>query len=71
MFSLVITMDKYDTLNFLKHLKDWRNNNCSTLDRENALHLFLQGLNLPTHFIGRLEKVKTEMTMEQLRDQMP
>lgn len=71
MFSLIITMDKYDTLNFLKHLKDWRNNNCSTPDRENALHLFLRGLNLPTNFIGRLEKVKTEMTMEELRNQMP
>ena len=41
------------------------------LDRENALHLFLRGLNLPTNFIGRLEKVKTEMTMEELRNQMP
>ena len=70
MFSLIITMDKYDSLNFLKHLRDWRNNNVSTSGRENALHLFLQGLNLPTNFINRLENVKTEMTIEESRNRM-
>lgn len=70
MFSLVITMDKYDSLNFLKHLRDWRYNNISTPDRENAFRLFLKGLNLPTNFIGRLEKVKIEMTKEKMQNKM-
>ncbi|MEE6647832.1 Abi family protein [Limosilactobacillus pontis] len=70
MISLIVTLDKYDSVGLLKHLKDWRNNNNSTPSRANALQLFLKGLNLPSDFIGRLEHVKTEMTWEEYRHRM-
>lgn len=70
MISLILTLDKYDSLNLIKHLRDWRNNNNSTPERSNALNLFLKGLNLPTNFISRLEHINIELTHEQYRHRM-
>lgn len=70
MISLIITLDKYDSLNLTKHLKDWRNNNSATPERANALNLFLKGLNLPSNFISRLEHINIELTHEEYRHRM-
>lgn len=65
MLSLILTLDRFDSLNLLYQLKSWERNNLSSKNRADSLQLFLKGLKLPIDFLDRLENMQTKITKQQ------
>lgn len=69
MISLVLLMDKFDSMYFLDQLEAWEKSNSSTLESKNAFNKFIKSCNLPIDFVERLRAIPIELSQKQKDEQ--
>ena len=69
MLSLVITLDRYDSIYFIQQLEAWKKANTSAPDTKKAFEAFIKGCGLPDNFIERLRKIDIEKTNKQANEE--
>lgn len=60
MISLIILLDKYDSIYMLDQLKSWKERNTKNKEAQQAFDNFLRSCDLPVDFINRLSKLKID-----------
>lgn len=70
MISLVLLMDKFDSMYFLDQLEAWEKSNSSTLESKNAFNKFIKSCNLPIDFVARLRAIPIELSQKQKDEQL-
>lgn len=58
--SLMVLLDKYDSLYLLEQLKSWKERNTKEPQMEISFKKFITSCNLPVDFIERLSQISTE-----------
>lgn len=70
MLSLVITLDRYDSIYFIQQLEAWEKANTSSPDTKKAFKAFIKSCGLPGNFIERLRKINIEKTNKQANEEL-
>ncbi|WP_420223145.1 Abi family protein [Pediococcus acidilactici] len=65
MMSLIITLDRYDSLYLIEQLSAWKATNTSAPDTKKVFDSFITSCGLPSDFIERLKKIEVEKTNKQ------
>lgn len=65
MVSLMILLDKYDSLYLLDQLMSWKDRNSKDPKMELSFKKFLKSCNLPLNFIERLSHISTEKVYQE------
>lgn len=63
--SLMILLDKYDSLYLLDQLKSWKERNSTDPKMELSFKKFINSCNLPINFIERLSHISTESVYQE------
>lgn len=67
--SLIILMDKFDSLYLIDQLDAWQKNNTRTQLSKQAFYHFLKSCNLAPDFISRLKKITIDKTGKQQNEE--
>jgi len=65
MVSLIITLDKYDSIAFLAQLESWEKTNTATAVTKKQFYQFIDSCELPNNFLKRLQNINIEKTNRQ------
>ncbi|MCP0886975.1 Abi family protein [Ligilactobacillus sp. WILCCON 0076] len=63
LISLILLMDKYDSIYMIDQLSIWEKNNTKSQHSKTSFYKFIKSCRLPTNFIQRLEKIEIEKTI--------
>lgn len=65
MVSLMVLLDKYDSLYLLDQLKSWKERNSKDPNMKLSFNKFIKSCNLPLDFIERLSHISTERVYQE------